>query len=50
LMEKIQKETDEKVKSGMDQTMAGAGVMMKYKVELAKYREFLEPLMMLMQK
>ena len=50
LMEKIQKETDEKVKNGMDSTMAGAGVMMKYKHELAKHRDLLGPLMMLMQK
>ncbi len=50
LLEKIQKETEEKVAGGMDQMMAGAGVMMKYKHELAKYREFIEPLMRLMQK
>ncbi len=50
LMEKIQKETDEKVKNGMDTMMAGAGVMMKYKHELAKHRDLLEPLMMLMQR
>lgn len=50
LMEKIQKETEEKIKNGMDVTMASAGVMMKYKNELAKHREVLEPLMMLMQR
>ncbi len=50
LFEKIQKETDEKVKNGMDQMMASAGVMMKYKHELAKHRDVLETLTMLMQK
>jgi vacuolar-type H+-ATPase subunit C/Vma6 len=50
LMEKIQKEIEEKTKNGMDQMMASAGVMMKYKNELAKHREVLEPLMMLMQR
>lgn len=50
LMEKIQKEIEEKTKNGMDQMMASAGVMMKYKNELAKHREVLEPLMLLMQR
>jgi hypothetical protein len=50
LMEKIQKEIEEKTKNGMDQMMASASVMMKHKAEIAKYREVLEPLMMLMQK
>jgi cell fate (sporulation/competence/biofilm development) regulator YlbF (YheA/YmcA/DUF963 family) len=50
LMEKLQKEIEEKTASGMDATMASAGVMMKYKNELAKHREVLEPLMMLMQR
>ena len=50
LMEKIQKETEEKINSGMDTTMATAGVMMKYKNDLAKYREFLEPLLLLLQR
>lgn len=49
LMEKIQKEIEEKTKNGMDMTMASAGVMMKYKNELAKHRDILEPLMRLMQ-
>jgi pantoate kinase len=49
LMEKIQKEVEEKQKSGMDTMMASAGVMMKYKHELTKYRDQLAPLMMLMQ-
>ena len=50
LMETIQKEIEEKTKNGMDQMMASAGVMMKHKNELAKHRDILEPLMMLMQK
>lgn len=50
LMEKIQKEIEEKTKGGMDNMMASAGVMMKYKNELAKHRDLLEPLMMLMQR
>lgn len=50
LMEKIQIEIEEKTKNGMDNMMASAGVMMKYKNELAKYRDQLTPLMMLMQK
>ena len=50
LLEKVQKETEEKIATGMDQMMASAGVMMKYKHEFAKYRDVLEPLMLLMQK
>lgn len=50
LMEKIQKEIEEKTQSGMDNMMASAGVMMKYKNELAKHRDLLQPLMMLLQK
>lgn len=50
LMENIQKEIEEKTKGGMDQMMASASVMMKYKAELAKHRDVLEPLMMLMQR
>jgi cysteine synthase len=50
LMETIQKEIEEKTKGGMDQMMASAGVMMKHKNELAKYRDLLAPLMTLMQK
>ena len=50
LMEKIQKEIEEKMNGGMDQIMASTGVMMKYKNELAKYRDLLIPLMTLMQK
>lgn len=50
LLEKVQKEVEEKTKNGMDQMMASAGVMMKYKNELAKYRDLLAPLMTLMQK
>lgn len=50
LMEKIQKEIEEKNKNGMDNMMASAGVMMKYKNELAKHRDLLAPLMVLLQK
>jgi cell fate (sporulation/competence/biofilm development) regulator YlbF (YheA/YmcA/DUF963 family) len=50
LMESMQKEIEEKVKNGMDQTMASVGVMQKHKYELAKYKDLLEPLMMLMQR
>lgn len=50
LLEKIQKEIEVKTASGVDQTMAAAGVMMKYKNELAQHRDMLEPLMMLMQR
>ncbi len=50
LMEKIQKEIEEKTASGTDMMMASAGVMMKYKHELAKYRDLLVPLMTLLQK
>lgn len=50
LMEKIQKEIEEKTKTGMDNMMASAGVMMKYKNELAKHRDMLMPLMSLLQK
>lgn len=50
LFEKIQKEIEEKKKSGMQEMYAGAMVMEKYKSEVMKYREFLMPLMQLMQK
>lgn len=50
LMEKIQKEIEEKTKGGMDNMMASAGVMMKYKNEIAKHRDALMPLMTLLQK
>ena len=49
LFENIQKETDEKIKNGMDATMAQMGVMMKYKNDIAKYQSELAPLMQLMQ-
>jgi hypothetical protein len=49
LFEKIQKETEEKIKNGMDTTMAQMGVMMKYKNEIAKYQEELGPLFQIMQ-
>lgn len=50
LFENIQKEMEEKTKNGMDQTMAMMGVMMKYKAEIVKHRDLLEPLMGIMQK
>lgn len=50
LVEKIQKEIEEKVKGGMDQMYASILVMGKYKSEIAKYRAELMPLLALMQK
>jgi hypothetical protein len=50
LLEKIQKEIEEKKKAGLDGTMAQMSVMMKYKAEIAKYQDELMPLMELMQK
>jgi cell fate (sporulation/competence/biofilm development) regulator YlbF (YheA/YmcA/DUF963 family) len=49
LFEKIQAETEEKIKNGMDATMAQMGVMMKYKNDIAKYQDELMPLFQLMQ-
>lgn len=49
LMDKIQKEIEEKKKSGMPDQYAIMQVMSKYKIEVAKYREELMPLMELMQ-
>ncbi len=49
LFEKIQAETEEKIKNGMDSTMAQMGVMMKYKNDIAKYQAELAPLFQLMQ-
>ncbi len=49
LFEKIQSETEEKIKNGMDATMAQMGVMMKYKNDIAKYQDELMPLFQLMQ-
>lgn len=48
LLEKIQKETEEKIKNGMNAEMAQMSVMMKYKDEFVKHREALMPLMQLM--
>jgi hypothetical protein len=48
LMEKLQKEIEEKKKSGMNEQLAAISVMEKYKSEIAKHREALEPLMRLM--
>lgn len=48
LFEKIQKETEEKKKSGMPEQYAMMAVMTKYKAEITKYREELAPLMELM--
>ncbi|OGI76780.1 hypothetical protein A3C57_02400 [Candidatus Nomurabacteria bacterium RIFCSPHIGHO2_02_FULL_33_12] len=48
LLENIQKETEEKIKNGMNAEMAQMAVMMKYKNEFIKHREALEPLMALM--
>ena len=50
LLEKIQVEIEEKKKSGMPETYAAVQVMGKYKAEVAKHREALEPLMRLMMK
>ena len=48
LLEKIQKEIEEKVKSGMNDTMAQMTVMMKYKDQMVKHQEALMPLMEIM--
>lgn len=48
LLEKIQKETEEKIKNGMNAQMAQMSVMMKYKDQFIKHREELAPLMELM--
>ena len=50
LMEKIQKEIEEKTKAGMPEMYALIQVMGKYKAEMMKYREELAPLMQLMMK
>lgn len=49
LMEKIQKEIEEKKKAGVPDQYAVMQVMGKYKTEVMKYREDLMPLMELMQ-
>ncbi len=48
LFEKIQKEVEEKKKSGTPDVYASLLVMKKYQNELAKHRDILEPLMHLM--
>jgi cell fate (sporulation/competence/biofilm development) regulator YlbF (YheA/YmcA/DUF963 family) len=48
LLEKIQKEIEEKKKAGMPEQYAAVQVMGKYQAELTKYREELAPLMQLM--
>jgi len=50
LFEKITKEIEEKKKGGLDEQYAAVLVMGKYKTEIMKHREALEPLMGLMQK
>lgn len=50
LFEKIQKEIEEKKKSGTNEVYAAVLVMGKYKSEIAKYREELAPLIRLMNK
>ncbi len=50
LFENIQKEIEEKKKSGMAEQYAAILVMNKYKAEVMKHREALEPLLGLMQK
>ncbi len=48
LFEKIQKEMEEKKKSGMPEQYAMMAVMTKYKTEITKHRDDLAPLMELM--
>jgi len=50
LFEKITKEIEEKKKSGLGEQYAAVLVMGRYKSEIMKHREALEPLMGLMQK
>jgi copper chaperone CopZ len=50
LFEKITKEIEEKKKTGLGEQYAAVLVMGKYKAEIMKHREALEPLMSLMQK
>ena len=50
LFEKIQKEIEEKKKSGTAEMYASMLVMSKYKSQIAKHRDILEPVMRLMQK
>lgn len=48
LLENVQKETEEKIASGMNAEMAQMAVTMKYKDQFVKHREALMPLMQLM--
>lgn len=50
LFEKITKEIEEKKKSGLGEQYAVVLIMSKYKNEIMKHREALEPLLQLMQK
>jgi hypothetical protein len=50
LFEKITKEIEAKKKTGLGEQYAAVLVMGKYKAEVMKHREALEPLMSLMQK
>ena len=50
LFEKITKEIEEKKKGGLGEQYAAVLVMGKYKAEIMKHREALEPLMGLMKK
>lgn len=50
LFEAIQKEIEEKKKSGMQEMYAAVSVMEKYKSQIAKHRAELAPLMQLMGK
>lgn len=50
LFEKITKEIEEKKKGGLGEQYAAVLVMGKYKAQIMKHREALEPLMNLMQK
>ena len=50
LFEKITKEIEAKKKTGLDEQYAAVLVMGKYKAEIMKHREALEPLMGLMKK
>jgi cell fate (sporulation/competence/biofilm development) regulator YlbF (YheA/YmcA/DUF963 family) len=50
LFDKITKEIEEKKKSGLGEQYAAVLIMGKYKNEIMKHREVLEPLLRLMQK
>ncbi len=50
LFEKITKEIEEKKKGGLGEQYAAVLIMGKYKNEIMKHREALEPLLRLMQK